>query len=68
MFGEVGVLIIDEMVSEEGQIEAPTPDLVRKEPLKVAGNFEFVDIDMNNDIEVEPQSSNFPNLQGPRGL
>lgn len=42
------------MVSEEGQIEKPRPDLVRKEPLQIPGDFEFVEIDMNNDIEVCP--------------
>jgi len=42
----------DEMVSEEGQIEKPRPDLVRHEPLNVPGDFEFVDIDMTSDSEV----------------
>lgn len=45
-------LIVDEIVSEEGPIESPQPDLVRKEPLSVAGDFEFVEMDMNNDTEV----------------
>ena len=47
-------LIVDEMVSEEGQIEKPRPDLVRKEPLHVPGDFEFVEIDMNSETEVRP--------------
>ena len=45
--------MIDEMVEEEGQIEKPRPDLVRKEPLHVPGNLEFVEMDMNNPTEVK---------------
>jgi len=45
-------LIADEIVDEEGPIEKPQPDLVPKEPLKVAGDFEFVEIDMHNPVEV----------------
>ncbi len=43
---------LDEIVSEEGQIEKPQPDLVRKEPLPVPGDFEFVEMDMTNDTQV----------------
>lgn len=39
-------------MSEEGQIEKPQPDLVRKEPLPVPGDFEFVEMDMTNDTQV----------------
>ena len=46
-------LIVDEQVKEEGQIEKPQPELVRKEPLQVPG-MEFVEIDMHNDTEVSP--------------
>jgi len=42
------------MVSEEGQIEKPRPDLVQKEPIKVPGNLEFVEINMDSDAEVFP--------------
>jgi hypothetical protein len=55
------MFMVDEMVSEEGQIEEPRPDLVRKEPLQVPGNLEFVEIDMHNEAEVlyHPQLANF---------
>jgi hypothetical protein len=43
--------MLDEMVSEEGQIEKPRPDLSRKEPLQIPG-LEFVEVDMNNESEV----------------
>ena len=42
----------DEKVTDEGQIEKPQPELVPKEPIKVVGDFEFVDIDMNDENEV----------------
>ena len=48
----VRTLILDEIVSEEGPIEPPQPDSVRKEPLPVAGDFEFVEMDITNDTEV----------------
>jgi hypothetical protein len=38
-------------VDQEGQIEKPQPNSVRKEPLQVPG-MEFVEIDMHNDAEV----------------
>lgn len=47
------MLMTDEMVSEEGQIEKPHPELVRREPLQVPGNLEFVEIDMTSDTEVD---------------
>jgi glycylpeptide N-tetradecanoyltransferase len=43
----------DEIVSEEGPIEPPQPDSVRKEPLPVAGDLEFVTMDLTNDSEVD---------------
>jgi len=43
--------MVDEKVEEEGQIEKPQPESVRKEPLQVPG-MEFVEIDMHNDAEV----------------
>lgn len=45
--------MVDEIVEEEGQIEKPQPDLVRKEPLPVPGDFEFVEMDMTNDDQVQ---------------
>jgi hypothetical protein len=48
------VLRVDEVVSEEGQIEKPQPELVRKEPLHVAGDFEFVTMDLTDDTQVSP--------------
>jgi hypothetical protein len=44
--------MLDEIVSEEGQIQKPQPDLVPKEPLSVPGDFEFVEMDMTNDTQV----------------
>lgn len=61
------MFMVDEMVSEEGQIEAPRPDLVRKEPLQVPGNLEFVEIDMHNDAEV-PHHLQLTKFSGPRSL
>jgi hypothetical protein len=46
--------MLDETVSEEGQIEKPRPDSVPTQPIKVPGDLEFVEIDMNNDKEVSP--------------
>ena len=60
-------LISDEMVSEEGQIEKPRPDLVRNEPLHVPGNFEFVEIDMSNETEVRAMTCP-ADISGPGSL
>ena len=49
-------LIVDEKVEQEGQIETPQPESVRKEPLQVPG-MEFVQIDMHNDTEVLPTTA-----------
>jgi glycylpeptide N-tetradecanoyltransferase len=49
------LLIVGEMVFEEGQIDKPQPESVRKEPLHVPGNFEFVEMDINNDSDVFSQ-------------
>lgn len=46
------LLITGEMVFEEGQIDKPQPELVRKEPLQIPGSFEFVDMDIHNDSDV----------------
>ena len=50
-------------MEEEGQIEKPRPDLVRKEPLPVPGDFEFVEMDMTDDTQVSrlilPTNSRF---------
>jgi hypothetical protein len=45
-------LTSDETVHEEGQIKAPEPDLVPREPIKVGGDLEFVDMDMEDETQV----------------
>jgi len=42
----------DETVHEEGQIKAPEPDLVPRESIKVGGDLEFVDMDMEDETQV----------------
>jgi glycylpeptide N-tetradecanoyltransferase len=47
-----GKVNLDETVSEEGQIQAPQPDLVPKEPIKIGGDLEFVDMNLEDETEV----------------
>lgn len=53
-------------MEEEGQIEKPQPDLVRKEPLPVPGDFEFVEMDMTDDTQVSRQ--HFQLILGSRSI
>jgi glycylpeptide N-tetradecanoyltransferase len=46
-------MLVDETVSVEGPIEPPQPDLVPKDPIKIGGDLEFVDMNMEDEAEVQ---------------
>src|ERR1700738_3946825 len=48
-----GLMLVDETVSVEGPIEPPQPDLVPKDPIKIGGDLEFVDMNMEDAAEVQ---------------